>query len=87
MDIALIRSMGAGKTKIFSMMILEGTILTLAGSLTGILLSHFLLEISGILFPSSQPAGISGGVFIVEEAGVFAFGIIIGIAASLIPAI
>jgi putative ABC transport system permease protein len=87
MDIALIRSMGASSLKVFTIMALEGLIITILGTTTGIIASHIILELSTVILPAQQATAISGLIFLPGELWVFAFGLITGFIASLIPAI
>jgi putative ABC transport system permease protein len=87
MDIALMRSMGASRAKVFSLMALEGFIITLIGTLLGIAISHLLIEIAGEALPARQATGLTGFVFIPEELAVLGLGLITGLVASLIPAL
>lgn len=42
-DLAVMRSLGAGKTKLFTLVIVEGLVITLIGGLVGLLLGHLAL--------------------------------------------
>jgi putative ABC transport system permease protein len=42
-DMAIMRSMGASRTKLFVMMVMEGSLLTLAGCVIGICLAHGII--------------------------------------------
>jgi putative ABC transport system permease protein len=85
-DLAMMRIMGASQGKLFLVIILEGIILTLIGSVLGIFLGHFAIEFIGSSQPSTQ-AKMSGLFFVREESYLFAAGITIGFVAALIPAI
>ena len=85
-DLAIMRTLGASRTKLFFIVILEGLILTIAGTIVGIGLGHLVLElISG--FQESSQAKLSGNIFITSELYLLLAGIAIGIFASIIPAI
>lgn len=82
-ELAVMRSMGASQAKIFSMIILEGLLLTLIGIAFGFALAH----IGFMLFSLSVPQLNSGGIFFVEEELLVGLGgLLIGIFASLAPA-
>ncbi|MBA3901061.1 MAG: ABC transporter permease [Bacteroidetes bacterium] len=87
MDIALIRSMGAGRIKVFAMMVLEGLIISISGIMIGIVVSHILIETSAVFLPAQQATALSGYVFIADELYVLGLGIATGFIASIIPAI
>ncbi|MNK09108.1 Macrolide export ATP-binding/permease protein MacB [compost metagenome] len=85
-DLAIMRTLGASKGKLFSLIILEGLILTLIGTLIGIALGHGILHLIGNYQESSQ-AKMNGLLFIKEEFYLLAAGLSIGIVAAIIPAI
>lgn len=85
-DLAIMRTLGASRTKLFLIIIAEGMMLTFAGTLLGILLGHFVLEFIGSNQESSQ-AQLSGFVLLYDEIYLFAGGIAIGIFAGIIPAV
>lgn len=85
-DLAIMRSMGATRSKLFIATILEGTALTLSGSLFGLALGHGVLYFFGSMIEESQKAGITAAVFYTEEIYLMAGSVVLGIVCSLIPA-
>jgi putative ABC transport system permease protein len=85
-DLAIMRTLGASKTKLFLIVILEGVLLTLLGTFLGIILGHLAIELIGNYQESSQ-AKLSGFVFMANEIYLLFAGLAIGIFASIIPAI
>jgi putative ABC transport system permease protein len=85
-DLAIMRTLGASRTKLFIIVISEGIMLTLAGTTIGIGLGHLALEIIGSNQDSSQ-ARLTGLVLLKAEIYLFVAGVAIGIFASIIPAI
>lgn len=85
-DLAIMRTLGASRGKLFLIVIAEGIMLTLAGTIVGIALGHLALQFIGSNQESSQ-ARLSGLIFISEEAYLFAAGLAIGIFAAIIPAV
>jgi putative ABC transport system permease protein len=85
-DLAIMRSMGASKTKLFIGTLLEGTALTLSGSLLGVALGHGVLYVFVSMVEESQKAGISASIFYQEEAWLLLGSFVLGILCSLIPA-
>jgi putative ABC transport system permease protein len=85
-DMAIMRSMGAGKSKLVIAMLMEGTALTLSGSIIGLALGHGVLYLFTSLVEESQKAGISASVFYVEEMYLLAGSFVLGIICSIIPA-
>ncbi len=84
-DLAIMRILGASKAKLFIIVILEGLVLTIIGTLVGILLGHLVLQLIGNYQESSQ-AKLTGVIFIPIELYLLLAGLAIGIFASIIPA-
>lgn len=85
-DLAIMRTMGASRAKLFFIVLLEGVILTIIGALIGMFLAHLGLHLIAQYQDSTQ-AKLSGTIFLTAEFYVLATGFGIGIVASLIPAI
>lgn len=85
-DLAIMRILGASKTKLFIIVIAEGIMLTIMGTIFGILLGHIAMQIIGIYQESGQ-ARLTGLVFLNKELYLFVAGLMIGIFAAVIPAI
>jgi putative ABC transport system permease protein len=86
-DLAIMRSLGASKTKLFVHVILEGLIITLLGSVLGLLLGHITTAVLGTFFSQSDQIGLSPFRLLYEEYLVLAGSLLIGVIASVIPAI
>lgn len=86
-DLAILRSMGAGRGKLFISILLEGGLLTFLGSLTGLIMAHIAVLIISSILPEIQKSGISGLVFYSEEWIILAASLLLGLACALIPAI
>ncbi|MEO1053039.1 MAG: FtsX-like permease family protein [Bacteroidota bacterium] len=86
-DLAIMRSMGGAKGKLFLSIIIEGAIITCMGCGVGLLLGHFTIEIINNFVPESDQSGITGKVLMVEEIWVLAASITLGVLASIIPAV
>ncbi|MDQ3191362.1 MAG: FtsX-like permease family protein [Bacteroidota bacterium] len=85
-ELAIIRTMGASASKVFLLILTEGIIITFMGTLLGLFFSHVILQATG-LFLAVNNSFITGVVFVGEEILVLVFGIVVGILASVIPAI
>jgi putative ABC transport system permease protein len=85
-DLAIMRSMGSSKSKLFIATLMEGVTLTLLGSIIGLALGHGVLYLFTVLVEESQKTGISAMIFYVEEIYLLAGSIVLGIVCSLIPA-
>ena len=81
------RVMGAGQSKLFVLILLEGIILALAGCLLGFLISHIGMEILAHYAKASYRYSFTGLLFLKEELGILGISVLIGIIAALIPAI
>ncbi|QNK61763.1 ABC transporter permease [Pedobacter sp. PAMC26386] len=85
-DLAIMRTLGASRAKLFCIVIFEGILLTLAGTIIGIILGHLVLQFIGTYQESSQ-ARLNGLIFLKDEIYLFAAGLAIGIFAGIIPAL
>jgi putative ABC transport system permease protein len=85
-DLAIMRTLGASRGQLFQIVIFEGILLTLAGTLIGIGLGHLALQFIGAYQESSQ-ARLTGFILLNDEVYLFAAGLVIGIFAAIIPAV
>jgi putative ABC transport system permease protein len=67
--------------------LMEGGLLTLVGSLIGLLMGHSVLFILSNILEQTQKAGITGLIFYSQEWIILAGSLILGVLCSLIPAI
>lgn len=86
-ELALIRVMGAGRSKLFLLIILEGLLLAGIGCLIGMLMSHGLMQILGQALEDSYRFNFTGLRFLKEEVWLIAGALAIGFIAAVIPAI
>ena len=85
-DLAVMRTLGAGRTRIMAMMIFEGLLLAVTGAVIGILLGHVFTEMLGHALGAARRGSMSGLVFLPEEAWLFCLASATGIIAALLPA-
>ncbi|MFY0593490.1 ABC transporter permease [Roseivirga sp.] len=85
-DLAIMRSLGAARIKLFVHVVLEGIIITVIGGLLGMVLGHGLMEILANSYEKSDDIGITGLIFVNQELYVLLISVGIGVIASLIPA-
>jgi putative ABC transport system permease protein len=85
-DLAIMRSMGASRSKLFISIVMEGGMLTWMGSIFGILLGHTVLFAFTQVIEESEKTGVSAFVFYPEEIFIIAGSLLLGIVCSLIPA-
>jgi putative ABC transport system permease protein len=86
-DLAIMRSLGTSRFRVCMHIVLEGVFITLAGCLAGFLLGHGIVELIAALHQPSAEAGISGLVWLPAELWILMLCIVLGILASLLPAI
>ncbi|MGA9650056.1 ABC transporter permease [Pedobacter sp.] len=85
-DLAIMRCLGASKSKLFFLVMLEGLLITVIGTILGLLVGHFALEVIGSGQESSQ-ARLTGLFFVIDELYLVVAGLLIGVVAGLIPAL
>jgi putative ABC transport system permease protein len=86
-DLAIMRSMGATRIKILLTILLEGSLLTLSGTIVGLLLGHGTILLLTGFVEEMQKGGISGVVFYVDEWIILLGSLLLGLMCSLIPAV
>lgn len=86
-DMAIMRSMGASRPKLLTMIVMEGVVLTFIGSVIGLLLGHALILGFTTLVEEGARTGISAFVFYTEELVLLAVSVILGVLCSAIPAV
>jgi len=79
--------MGASKSKLFLLIILEGIILAVIGFLIGIFLSHLGMSLLSNYMEASYRYSFSGSVFLIEELYLLLGALAIGLIAAIIPAL
>ncbi|MFN5351850.1 MAG: ABC transporter permease [Alphaproteobacteria bacterium] len=86
-DLALMRSFGASKKKLFNLIIIEGVIISLLGVLIGLALGHGLVDLASIWLAQTKHISITGKVFLNDEIWLIIASLIVGVVASILPAI
>ena len=86
-EMALMRISGAGPGKIFSMITAEGLWISFLGLIVGLLLGHAGMTLAGNVLEKSYRYQFTGWIWIPEELYTIIGAFIIGILASVIPAI
>ncbi|MCO4292310.1 ABC transporter permease [Solitalea sp. MAHUQ-68] len=85
-DLAIIRTMGAPRSKVFLLIITEGLLLAVIATFIGLIWSHGALEFIGHNQDTEQTK-LTGLTFLKDEWKLIFGGLIIGLIASVIPAI
>jgi putative ABC transport system permease protein len=86
-DLAIMRSMGASRIKVFMSLLLEGLLLTFLGTVLGLVAGHVALVAMSAYVEDAQKAGIDGIIFYPEEWIILAGSLLLGMLCALIPAI
>lgn len=86
-DLAIIRTLGAPRRRLMGLIVAEGVMLSMAGSVIGILLGHAMTEALGMLLAARQQVAVTGWYWVPQEAWLLVVGAVVGLVAALIPAI
>lgn len=85
-ELALMRVMGAGRLKLFALILLEGLLIAILGYILGILLSHLSIEYLATRMQDAYRYSISGTIFLKEEFWLLGGCLVVGFISALIPA-
>ena len=85
-DLAIMRTLGASRGRVFRVLLLESVLLATAGAVLGVMLGHVLLTLIGAWLPAAAPLAAGAARMLPEEAGVVALVLAGGILAALLPA-
>lgn len=85
-ELALMRTMGAGRAKLFLLIITEGLLVAVIGYLLGILLSHGILALLASNVQDDFRYTLSPWRFLAAELWLFVAALFIGFLAAVIPA-
>ena len=85
-DLAIMRTLGASRAKLFGLLMAEGIVLALIGGLLGVGLGHLLAAGLGAWLESAQQPGVSALEWRPEEFGVLGVALGVGIVAAALPA-
>lgn len=83
-DLAIMRSMGASRFKLWSSMVLEGISLTFLGTIGGLLLAHLMLFV--FIQTIGDKTGLAPFQLYIEEAFLLVGGVLLGLLCSILPA-
>ncbi len=86
-DIAIMRSLGAGKFIILKIIIFEGAAISLAGASAGIILGHFVIIILKNKISDIAGIQISGTAFSIYEIYILLGTFVLGVIVSIVPAL
>jgi putative ABC transport system permease protein len=86
-NIAIMRAIGARRTTILSVVMLEAGVLCAAGSLLGLVLGHGLAALAGSLIASFSGVAVTGLRFDLIELAVVLSTFVLGALAGVVPAL
>ncbi len=86
-ELSIMRVMGGTRRTLFFLLIMEGLILAIIGFVLGILLSHITMEAIGTIMSADYRYDFNGRFFLKEELWLLSGAVLLGILASVIPAI
>ena len=86
-ELALMRVMGAGRTKLFLLIVLEGLLLSFIGFIVGIALSHGAMQILAHYMSDAYRYSFTGWTWMKEEWYLLLGALGIGFVAAIIPAL
>jgi putative ABC transport system permease protein len=85
-ELAVMRTLGASRGKLFGLLVMEGAVLSLLGALIGLALGHALASILGAWLESQQQYPVSGLEWRPEEFWLLGVALGVGLVAALLPA-
>ncbi len=85
-DLAVMRMLGAGRGKLFGLLVLEGLVLALAGAMLGFALGHGATAAIGALLEARNQPPLTGLIWLAEEAWILGGALAVGLGAALVPA-
>lgn len=86
-DLALMRVLGATRSFLLRLLLLEAVLVAGAGAIIGVALAHLSLELIARLVPEARAAGLSGLAWVPEELWLVSAIFVLAILAAVIPAI
>jgi len=84
-DLAVMRMLGAGRGKLFGLLVLEGVLLAALGAALGLALGHAATAATGVLLEARQQGPLSGLLWLAEEWWIVGGALLVGLAAALAP--
>jgi putative ABC transport system permease protein len=85
-DLAVMRMLGASRTKLMGLLLVEALVLTAAGALLGLALGHVLMEVLGAALRAAQQVPVTGWTWAAGELWLIVLALGVGALAALLPA-
>lgn len=86
-EMAIMRLGGAGKVRLFTLMMLEGLIISIIGISVAFLIAHGSLEVASVYFKLGEKYNVTGKYFSMDEMKIIAGGLLIGAFSAIWPAV
>lgn len=86
-DLAIFRTLGASRKKVFLIVIIEGMIVSIIGSLVGLAAGHLAIEMIGNYSTKGSALGLTGFIFLPQIFVLWAGILLLCLITCLIPAI
>ncbi|MBL25996.1 MAG: multidrug ABC transporter substrate-binding protein [Rhodospirillaceae bacterium] len=86
-DLAIMRTVGAGRGRVLLQILVEGQILALTGTALGLVLGHAVAEGLSIWLSRTQEVPFTGSVWVPQELWLFVVAFCVGSVAALLPAL
>jgi putative ABC transport system permease protein len=85
-ELAVMRTLGASRAKLFGLLMTEGVVLSLLGAILGLVLGHLLAAALGAWLEAEHQYAVSGLEWLPEELWLVAVALGVGVLAALLPA-
>jgi putative ABC transport system permease protein len=85
-DVAVMRTLGATRGNVMSLLLFEGVALALAGTIVGLPLGHALTSLVGFAMTRMQQFSVTGAFWDPAELWIVALALAIGALAAIVPA-
>ena len=86
-DLAVMRSMGASRSRIFFSVLLEGVLLTFLGTCFGFVLAHAMLFVFVTFVEEAGMSGVTGFELYREEGIILMISLLLGVLCAMLPAV
>ncbi|MCB0665102.1 MAG: FtsX-like permease family protein, partial [Saprospiraceae bacterium] len=86
-ELALMRVMGAGRFKLFILILFEGLLIAILGYILGLSLSHLSVEFLATKMQDAYRYSITGLVFLQQELWLLGGCLVVGMLSAIIPAL
>jgi putative ABC transport system permease protein len=85
-DLAVMRTLGASRSVLLWHIVIEAMVVAVAGAVLGMLVAHSLAEVAGRLIPRAADLGLTGMLWLPQEAAILGFAVLVGLLSALVPA-